>query len=233
MRYVGYLRVSTERQGASGLGIEAQRQTINQFIGSGVLLHEFIEVESGKLDHRPMLKEALSACRRSKATLVIAKLDRLSRSVRFIAELMDSGVEFIACDLPSANRLTLHIMAAMAEHERDMISHRTKSALAAKKARGDALGFRNPARTDAKACGDKGRAKAIAASANVRAKAAADRAADVLPVILAAMAEGKTSLREIAQALNERGERTARGAEWQAESVRRVLNKAQHTVSNT
>ena len=224
-RYVSYLRVSTERQGASGLGLEAQRETISRHIRQGALLSEFVEVESGRIDDRPQLAEALAMCRRQRATLVIAKLDRLARSVRFIAELMDSGVEFVACDLPSANRLTLHIMAAMAEHEREMISQRTKAALAAKKARGEQLGFGNPARTDAKACGDKGRVKAVAVSALVRGRSADAHAADIRPVIQSIMADGKTSLRAIAQALNERGERTARGGEWQAESVRRVLNR--------
>lgn len=224
-RYVSYLRVSTERQGASGLGLEAQRETISRHIRQGLLLSEFVEVESGRIDERPQLAEALAMCRRQRATLVIAKLDRLARSVRFIAELMDSGVEFVACDLPSANRLTLHIMAAMAEHEREMISQRTKAALAAKKARGERLGFGNPTRTDAKACGDKGRAKAVAVSALVRGRSADAHAADMLPVIQSIIADGKTSLRAIALALNERGERTARGGEWQAESVRRVLNR--------
>jgi DNA invertase Pin-like site-specific DNA recombinase len=205
--------------------MQAQREAISRYVQSGILLSEFIEVESGKLDERPQLAEALALCRRQRATLVIAKLDRLARSVRFIAELMDSSVEFIACDLPSANRLTLHIMAAMAEHEREMTSQRTKEALEAAKARGTRLGFANPARTDAKACGDKGRVKAVAVSALVRGKSADAHAADMLPVIQSIMADGKTSLRAIAQALNERGERTARGGEWKAESVRRVLNR--------
>lgn len=224
-RFVSYTRVSTARQGASGLGLEAQREAIARHTVHGELLGEFVEVESGKVDDRHQLKAALAMCRRQRATLVIAKLDRLARSVQFIATLMNSGVEFVACDLPAANRLTLHIMAAMAEHEREAISTRTKAALAAKIARGAALGFANPARADAKGCGDKGRSKAVAVSAAVRGKAADARAADVLPLIEAIMDSGKTSLRDVAHELNIRGERTARGGEWQAESVRRVLNR--------
>lgn len=224
-RFVAYMRVSTARQGASGLGLEAQRETITRHIGQGELLAEFVEVESGKVDERPQLRAALAMCRRQRATLVFAKLDRLARSVRFIAELMESGVEFVACDLPAANRLTLHIMAAMAEHEREMISQRTKAALAAKKARGEALGFANPKRTDAQSCGEKGRDKAVIASAAVRGEKADARAADIHPVIEDVQTTGITSLRGIADELNRRGERTARGGLWKAESVRRVLHR--------
>src|SRR5262245_36539818 len=132
-RFVSYVRVSTERQGKSGLGIEAQRQAVNAYTGSqhGHLLEEFREVESGKKDDRPQLVAALASCRKHKAVLVIAKLDRLARRVSFISALMDGDVDFVACDFPQANRLTLHILAAVAEHEREMISQRTRGALQA------------------------------------------------------------------------------------------------------
>ena len=144
-KWVSYLRVSTDRQGRSGLGLEAQRQAVTDYLNGGnwALVSEFVEVESGKRSDRPQLAAALAACRKHKAKLVIAKLDRLSRNVAFIASLMDGNVDFVCCDFPTANRLTLHILAAVAEHEREAISVRTKAALAAVKARGTKLGNPN------------------------------------------------------------------------------------------
>src|SRR6476620_4349785 len=136
-RWISYLRVSTDRQGASGLGLEAQRKAVADYLNGGnwTLAAEFVEIESGKRsNNRPQLAAALAACKKHKAKLVIAKLDRLSRNVHFISGLMDAGVEFVACDMPAANKLTIHILAAVAEHEREMISTRTKGALAAAKA---------------------------------------------------------------------------------------------------
>ena len=128
--YVAYYRVSTDRQGESGLGLEAQRAAVARFVGAVPLLAEFQEIESGKSHtNRPQLTAAMELCRKQKATLVIAKLDRLARDVHFISGLMKSGVEFVAVDMPHANRLTVHILAAVAEHEREMISARTKSPL--------------------------------------------------------------------------------------------------------
>jgi DNA invertase Pin-like site-specific DNA recombinase len=138
--FVAYYRVSTDRQGQSGLGLDAQRAAVAGFVGARELIAEFTEVESGKRADRPQLAAALELCRRQRAMLVIAKLDRLARNVAFIANLMESGVEFTAVDMPYANRLTLHILAAVAEHEREMISARTKAALAAARARGVRLG---------------------------------------------------------------------------------------------
>jgi DNA invertase Pin-like site-specific DNA recombinase len=128
VQIVSYLRVSTAKQGVSGLGLEAQRAAVASYTSAGghVLLAEFLEVESGAKAARPQLVAALAACRLHRATLIIAKLDRLARNVAFIANLMDGGVEFIACDMPHANRLTLHLLAAIAEHEREMISQRTR-----------------------------------------------------------------------------------------------------------
>ena len=146
-RFVAYYRVSTDRQGRSGLGLEAQQKAVRDYLDGGAweIVAEFIEVESGKKSDRPELARALDACRKHKARLVIAKLDRLSRNLAFIATLMDSGVEFVAVDNPHANKLTIHILAAVAEHEREAISERTKAALAAAKARGTKLGTPDPA----------------------------------------------------------------------------------------
>ena len=141
-KFISYLRVSTARQGASGLGLEAQRDAVTRYLNGGhwQLVQELVEVESGKRNDRPQIAEALRLCRLHKATLVIAKLDRLARNVHFISSLMESGVDFVACDFPEANRLTVHILAAVAEHEAGMISGRTKAALSAARARGVALG---------------------------------------------------------------------------------------------
>ena len=144
-QFVAYYRVSTERQGESGLGLAAQREAVSRFLGTGrgttSLLAEFTEIESGKRHtNRPELLRAIELSRRQKATLVIAKLDRLARNVHFISGLMETGVEFVAADMPQANRLTIHILAAFAEHEREAISQRTKGALQAARKRGTRLG---------------------------------------------------------------------------------------------
>src|SRR5215831_21402287 len=153
-RFVAYYRVSTARQGKSGLGLEAQRAAVSDHLngGSWQLLAEFTEVESGKRSDRPKLAEALKACRLKGAKLIIAKLDRLARNVAFISNLMESNVEFEAVDFPQANRLTIHILAAVAEHEAKVISERTRAALAAAKRRGVKLGgYRAGAKLTAKA----------------------------------------------------------------------------------
>ena len=145
-KFVSYLRVSTQKQGASGLGLEAQREVVERYVtaASGELVQEYQEIETGKgsdaLTKRPMLRAALEFCRKHKATLIIAKLDRLARNVHFVSGLMESRVKFVACDMPEASELTIHIMAAFAEHEAKRISQRTKEALAVAKARGTVLG---------------------------------------------------------------------------------------------
>ena len=139
-QFAAYYRVSTDRQGRSGLGLEAQQAAVRGYLGKSTPIGEFTEIETGKRNDRPQLELALALCRKRKARLVIAKLDRLSRNLAFIAALMDSGVEFVAVDNPHATRLTLHILAAVAEHEREMIAQRTKAALQAAKARGVRLG---------------------------------------------------------------------------------------------
>lgn len=213
-KFIAYYRVSTDRQGRSGLGLEAQREAVTRYLNGGnwQLLEQFVEVESGKRDdNRPQLAAALAACRKHKATLVIAKLDRLARNVAFIANLMDSKVEFVAVDLPSANRLTLHIMAAFAEHEREMISARTRAALAVRKAQGVKLGNRTNL-SEAQAKG----AAAVKREANAFA-------ANVLPIIEQIKASGATSYNAIAKALNDRAVRTAKGGTWAAATVRNIM----------
>jgi DNA invertase Pin-like site-specific DNA recombinase len=180
-KFISYLRVSTARQGASGLGLEAQREAVRNYLNGGhwQLVQEVVEVESGKRNDRPAIAEALRLCRLHRATLVIAKLDRLARNVHFISSLMESGVDFVACDFPEANRLTVHILAAVAEHEAAMISARTKAALQAAKARGVALGGQRGSLERMKGMAAKG----TRASATVRQQAAAKRREDLLPVI--------------------------------------------------
>jgi DNA invertase Pin-like site-specific DNA recombinase len=144
-QYVAYYRVSTDKQGMTGLGMDAQREAVTRFFaGRGIVAAEFIEVETGKKASRRQLNAAIAECRKRRAVLVIAKLDRLARNVHFVSGLMRSDVEFIAVDMPTANRLTIHILAAVAEHETETISQRTKAALAAAKARGTKLGIREP-----------------------------------------------------------------------------------------
>jgi len=216
--FVSYLRVSTDRQGRSGLGIEAQRTAVASYLAGFRVapVAEFIEVESGKHSDRPELARALTECRVRRAMLVIAKLDRLARDAHFLLGLERSGIAFTAADMPNANRLTVDIMAMVAEEERRAISERTKAALAAAKARGVKLGGRPESLKNT----ELGRQRATKAR---RAKAAA-RAEDLAPVIEAIRAEGITSATGIAKALNERRIPTARGGKWQAVQVQRVLS---------
>ncbi|MFY9290382.1 MAG: recombinase family protein [Methylorubrum rhodinum] len=215
-RFVAYFRVSTARQGRSGLGLEAQQEAVRSYLngGSWQLVAEVIEVESGKRSDRPKLAEALRLCRLHKATLIIAKLDRLARNVAFVSSLMESGVEFTAVDFPQANRLTVHILAAVAEHEAKLISDRTKAALAAAKARGVKLG------------GDRGATLSTEAKAKgvaVLQARANSRAADLAPVVAELRASGATSLRSLAAGLNRAGIAPPRGTTWSPMAVSRTL----------
>src|SRR4051812_33241968 len=208
--FVAYYRVSTDRQGQSGLGLDAQRAAVAGFVGARKLIAEFTEVESGRRADRPQLTAALDLCRRQRAMLVIAKLDRLARNVAFIANLMESGVEFVAVDMPSANRLTLHILAAVAEHEREMISQRTRAALAQARKRGVKLG-----RPDGDTCHmHKARS----------AKVAAFRAT-MLPEVRQLIGQGM-SQRRIAAELNRRGLTTYTGRPWRVQHVSSLLATA-------
>jgi DNA invertase Pin-like site-specific DNA recombinase len=221
-RYVAYYRVSTQRQGRSGLGLDAQRKAVNdRLCGQANLIAQYTEVESGKRNDRPRLAEALAACRLHRATLIIAKLDRLARNVAFVSNIMDSGTEFEAVDFPQANRLTIHILSAVAEHEAKMISDRTRSALAAAKARGTRLGgFRGRAGT----CNDLVKARAA------RTAKADRRASDLAATIDSIRNDGATSFCEFAVALNNRGITAPRGGKWCPAQVRRVLLRNDHTI---
>lgn len=223
-RFVSYLRVSTDRQGRSGLGLEAQRAAVTDFLNGGNwrLVSEVVEVESGKRKDRPKLAEALALCRAHRATLVVAKLDRLARNAAFLLSLRDAGVEFLACDMPDANRMTVGILAVVAEHEREMISARTKAALAAAKARasreGRTLnlgGFRGRAGTPQDA------AKARAA----RSRKAIERASTLAPLI-ARIDPDSASLRVVASRLNEENVPTSSGkGVWTAAAVARLRER--------
>jgi DNA invertase Pin-like site-specific DNA recombinase len=217
-KHVAYYRVSTARQGRSGLGLEAQRQAVADYLNGGdwKIVGEFTEVESGKKAARPQLAKALAMCRLHGARLVIAKLDRLSRNAHFLLGLKESGVDFVAADMPNANRLTVGIMAMVAEDEAQRISERTKAALQAAKRRGVKLG------------GDRGvmpSARAHKLSAEAIQRRTAARVADLAPIIKELQAAGKTSLRAIAAGLNEQGIPTARGGEWSSPQVMRILER--------
>lgn len=207
-QFVAYYRVSTDRQGRSGLGLEAQQAAVRAYLGGTVPIAEFCETESGRRNDRPELERALALCRKRKTRLVIAKLDRLSRNLAFIAALMDSGCEFVATDNPHATRLTLHILAAVAEHERQMIADRTKAALQAAKARGVRLG-----RTGAECLAPKYRAEAV------------ERARQLAPMLRVFKQDG-LSARQIAARLTERNIPTVAGGRWHPQTVLRVMERA-------
>ena len=220
-RLVAYERVSTARQGASGLGLEAQRKTIEAFAASrgAEVLARFTEVESGKRADRPELLKALHLAKVTGATLVIAKLDRLSRNAAFLLALRDSGVRFVAVDMPEANDLTVGIMALVAQAEREAISRRTKEALAVAKARGVKLG--NPmGAASLRRAGKGGVALRAAVSAN-----ADSFAQDLATVVADIRAAGTVSLRAIAAELALRGIRTRRGGQWQVSNVHILLRR--------
>lgn len=213
-RYTPYYRVSTQKQGSSGLGLEAQQAAVRAYVPNPAQLGtEFVEVESGKQNQRPQLLAAIAEARRTGATLLIAKLDRLSRNAGFIFALRDSGVDFVCCDMPDANTLTVGLFAVIAQHERETISKRTKDALAAKKARGAQLG--SPANFTPAVIA-QGQA---AMQANAR-EHQANRQATQLAELL--RAKGQT-LWQIAAKLNEAGYRTRRGKAFHATTVQRLL----------
>lgn len=223
-KFVAYLRVSTARQGKSGLGIEAQREAVTGFVkhqGGKLLSPEFVEVETGRMNARPELARALARCRATAATLVVAKLDRLSRNAAFLMTLRDSGVEFVAADLPEANTMTIGVMALVAQHEAEMISARTKAALAAAKARGKRLGGLRKGAGNIAAYQSEG-VKAAAAQA-------AKRLGDVADDLGKLRGEG-LSLTTIAHRLNESDVRSTGGGTWTATAVRRALARLESTA---
>jgi DNA invertase Pin-like site-specific DNA recombinase len=220
-KIVAYYRVSTAEQGRSGLGLEAQREAVRALCErrGWTVMAEFTEVESGKRNDRPELEAALRRAKVSDALLCIAKLDRLSRSVAFLATLQDSGARFIAADMPEADETMVHVMAAFAQRERKAISTRTREALAAAKARGVKLG--NPQGAAPLLRANKGNSAAIEARAATAGQFARERAQDVAEVREA----GAKSLREIAAGLNARGVTTPNGGPWHATSVKRLLGR--------
>jgi DNA invertase Pin-like site-specific DNA recombinase len=221
-KFVSYLRVSTARQCQSGLGLEAQRASVADFLNGGQwkVIKEFVEVESGSHNDRPELAKAMALCRLRGATLVIAKIDRPSRDAHFLLGLQKGGVKFVAADMPEANEMVVGIMAVVAQAERKMISVRTKSALAAARARGVKLGG---VRHKSDGTVVTVSAEASAAGRATKTAQAIARAADVLPIIADIQAGGAKSLREIAAELNARGIPTARGGQWSATQVQRVM----------
>ena len=221
-KFITYCRVSTDKQGVSGLGMDAQQDAVELHARrtGGDIVAAYIEVESGKSHiNRPQLQAALADCKLRGATLLIAKLDRLARNVAFISALMDSGVEFVAADMPTASRLTIHILAAVAEHEAKIISERTKTALAQAKKRGVQLG------------GFRARAAITpekrAASLTARQAAATIRASSVAPMISLIKSTGVTSMRGIAAALNTHGVPAPRGGQWSSAQVSRIEKAGQ------
>jgi DNA invertase Pin-like site-specific DNA recombinase len=231
-QFVAYYRVSTAKQGASGLGLAGQRQAVREHLAQhgGVLIGEFEEVESGKRSDRPALAQAMERCRLTGSTLLIAKLDRLSRNVHFLSGLMERGVDFVACDMPSANKFTVHIMAAVAQQEREAISARTKAALGSIRSR-LASGEAHVSRKSGRALTRLGNPQGLKVRRPDLGTAAKVEKADafasgVLPTIRGIQTEGATSLAAIASRLNELRVRTARGNEWTPMAVKRVLDRA-------
>jgi DNA invertase Pin-like site-specific DNA recombinase len=215
-KFVSYIRVSTTEQGNSGLGLEAQRQAVSDYLAreSGHLLCEFVEVESGSHDDRVQLQAAIELCKRYKATLLIAKLDRLARNVAFISRLMESRLDFIAADNPHANKLMIHLLAAFAEHERDQISTRTKAALAAAKARGVGLG-----RYGREVLSKRNHANAT------------ERARELAPVV-DDLRNGRLSVQQITEAMNLRRTPTVRGKRWHPATVHALLRRVENIKSS-
>lgn len=225
--FVSYLRVSSRAQGDSGLGIEAQRADVARHVAAsgGVVIAEYVEVESGKRSDRPKLAEALALVRASKATLVVAKMDRLARNVAFLSALMEAGVEFLAVDNPHATRLTVHILAAVAEFEREMIVKRTTAALAQAKLRGVRLGSRREGHWHGREERRRRGAAVGSQKAALRHRELADAAAgDIAPIILRLRADG-LSLSGVARALNARDIPTRRGRCWTSTGVGNVLRR--------
>lgn len=223
LKLVAYERVSTARQGRSGLGLEAQRTAIDAFATerSARVLARFTEVETGRKNERPELDAALNLAKLTGATLIIAKLDRLSRNAAFLLTLRDAGVRFLACDMPEANDLTVGIMALVAQQEREAISRRTKEALAAAKARGVKLGNPNGAKA-LRRSDNNGQSLRTTVTQNANQFAEA-----LAPVLTEIRANGHISLRAIATELNGRGIQTRRGRQWHVSNVKCLLARVQ------
>ena len=224
---IAYYRVSTKRQGASGLGLDGQLAAVEQYATStgGKIIASYKEVESGKRSDRPELAKALAHAKRSKATLVVAKLDRLARNVAFLSSLMEAKIEFVACDNPHASKFTIHILSAVAEHEARQISERTTTALRAAKARGTLLGSAREGHWEGREhLRQAGLTKAVAKASETHRRSADEAYADLLPMIREMQTAG-ASLRSIASRLNDLGHTTRRGKAWNASQVMRVAGR--------
>ena len=217
-KFVAYYRVSTDRQGKSGLGLEAQQESVNAHLAhcAGDIIEQYTEIESGKKNNRPELEKALRRCRLTGAILIIARLDRLSRNAKFLLSLMDSEVKFVCADMPEANNFTVQILACVAEHESKIISERTKAALQAAKARGVKLGNPNLHLV---------RPRDTTKARQAHIEQSETRNAELRGVVNELIAEhgGTLSLRETARILNEANYTTARGKKFQATSVKRLI----------
>lgn len=222
VQYVAYLRVSTQKQGYSGLGVEAQKQLIHNYLSDKIPIAEYIEVESGrKTDRgRPKLKEALELCRKTGAKLIVAKLDRLARNVAFLSQLLESDVDIVFCDFPQANKMVLHILAAISQYEAELVATRTKQALAAKKAQGYTLG--NPEHLMDKL--DEAVAKSVETNKRKAEENPNNKRAAAMLKVLAK--EGRT-LQEMADYLNEQGFTTSKGYRFSRSSVHVLLKRYQ------
>lgn len=220
-KYISYNRVSTQQQGKSGLGLEAQQAAVTAFLGGAPLVAEFVEVETGKgadaLEKRPQLRAALALCKKTGATLVIAKLDRLARNVHFISGLIETGVDFVCADMPQANKVMLQMYSVMSEWERDQISARTKAALSAAKARGVQLGVKG--------------ADNLRPNIEARQQAADDYAVKMAPVVKGLQAQGM-SQRTMASALTDLGVKTPSGkTTWAQRQVALLLARIAETAA--
>ena len=222
VQYVAYLRVSTQKQGYSGLGVEAQKQLIHNYLSDKIPIAEYIEVESGrKTDRgRPKLKEALELCRKTGAKLIVAKLDRLARNVAFLSQLLESDVDIVFCDFPQSNKMVLHILAALSQYEAELVATRTKQALAAKKAQGYTLG--NPEHLMDKL--DEAVAKSVETNKRKAEENPNNKRAAAMLKVLAK--EGRT-LQEMADYLNEQGFTTSKGYRFSRSSVYVLLKRYQ------
>lgn len=218
MTYIAYLRVSTQKQGYSGLGLEAQREIISKYLGTEKPIAEYVEVESGKKVNRPKLLEALKHCKKIGATLIVAKLDRLSRNLNFLSKMLESDTEIVFCDFPQANKMVLHILGAIAQYEAELISARTKAALRAKKERGFKLG--NPEHLM-----DKHSESIAKASHTNRNKAKQNVNNKRAVAILKTMNLDDLTYSEIAETLNNEGFSTSKGFNHTAKSVERLIKR--------
>ena len=218
LKYVSYLRVSTQKQGHSGLGLEAQREIIRNYLHEKTPITEFIEVESGRKKDRPKLKEALDLCRKTGATLIVAKLDRLARNVCFLSSLLETDVEIIFCDFPQANKMVLHILSAISQYEAELTASRTKSALAAKRARGYKLG--NPEHLL-----DKHQQAIQNSIMTCKTKADNNPNNKRAVAMLRTLVKEEHSLKEMADILNREGFVTSKGACFSKATVYKLIKR--------